>query len=103
MPTAPSFGSWRDLPAALAGIIDDDRRTSLATCKARTVRLVVDDRRGKTRIWLPAWQFHAASGDGTTPASQQTIKRCLTTAIAKWTAPALPPDLGDIQLAIRFK
>ncbi|HEY4182919.1 MAG TPA: hypothetical protein VGM90_39115 [Kofleriaceae bacterium] len=101
---APSpFGEWRDLPAALAKLLDGDHRQALGACGAKTMRLVLDERHGKTRIWLPAWQFHSASGDGTTPAAQQVIKRCLTRAISAWIAPAFPTDLGEIHLAIRFK
>lgn len=96
-----AFDDWRDLPAALAREIDEPRRAALAACdaKPRTVRLVLDLSHGKTRVWLPAWQFHSPSGDGSTPIAQQKIKACLTKAIASWKPPALPQDMGELELA----
>ena len=76
-------------------------RAALAACdrKPRTVRLVLDGARGKPRVWLPAWQFHSPSGDGSTPPAQQRIKACLTKAIRGWTH-SLPPQVGEVQLAL---
>ena len=67
-PADPAFDASRDPAAAVAGLLDRARRAALAACdrRPRTVRLVLDLRRGATRVWLPAWQFHAPSGDGTT-------------------------------------
>ncbi|HSD87853.1 MAG TPA: hypothetical protein VLB44_10080 [Kofleriaceae bacterium] len=97
---AKAFDDWRDLPAALATVIDAKRRTSLAACdaKPRTVRLILDLSHGKTRVWLPAWQFHAANGDGSTPPAQRRVKACLTKAI--WKPPVLPQDMAEIELAL---
>ena len=103
-PTAdPAFAAWRDLGGALAKVIDPARRDALATCstKPRTVRIVLDLRAGKTRAWLPAWQFHSASGDGTTPAVEARIKACLTRTLATWKPPVLPAQLPELELAIR--
>ena len=76
-------------------------RLALAACvrKPRTVRLVLDGVRGKSRVWLPAWQFHAPSGDGSTPPSEQRVKTCLTKAIRGWTH-SLPAHVGEVQLAL---
>ena len=99
---AKAFDDWRDLPAALATVIDAKRRTSLAACDAspRTVRIILDLSHGKTRVWLPAWQFHSASGDGSTPKAQKRVKACLTKAIAGWKPPALPKAMAEIELAV---
>lgn len=98
----PAWADWRDLPAALAAVIATG---PLGACdvKARTVRLVLDLRHGKTRVWLPAWQFHAESGDGTTPVPEQKVKACLGKAIAGWNPPVLPRDLGEIEVAVAVK
>lgn len=96
------FGAWRDPAAVLATVFDAKRREALAACgKSRTVRLVLDLSHGKTRIWLPAWQFHAPSGDGSTPAPEARVKACLTRAIRGFTAPVLPADMGELQIALR--
>lgn len=102
--TAPSFDTWRDVPATLATLLDADKRAALAACdvKARTVRVILDVRHKATTAWLPAWQFHSATGDGTTPPAQQRVKKCLSKAVRTWTAPLLPPSVvGEIELAIR--
>jgi hypothetical protein len=102
-PTEPELGDWRDVAHELGTVFDADRRTALAACskRPRTVRVILDVRHGKTRAWLPAWQFHSASGDGTTPAAEQPIKACLTRELARWTVPVLPTDLSEIEVAIR--
>ncbi len=105
-PTPPpdkEFADWKDPASAVATLIDAPRRATLAACdtKARTVRVVVDHTSRATRIWLPAWQFHSPRGDGTTPPAEQRVKACMTKAMRKWTAPALPAALGELQLAIR--
>ena len=102
-PTEPELGDWRDLPKQLGAIFDTDRRTALAACskRPRTVRVILDVRQGKTRAWLPAWQFHSESGDGTTPAAEQPIKACLTRELARWTLAVLPADLGELDIALR--
>ena len=98
----PELGDWRDLPHELATIVDADRRKALTACskRSRTVRMILDVRHGKTRVWLPAWQFHSESGDGSTPPSEQPIKACLTRELAHWTVPVLPADLLELELAI---
>ena len=80
---------------------DADQRKALAACdrKPRTVRLVLDVRRNKTRVWLPAWQFHSPAGDGSTPERERRVKACMTKAIKGWTA-TLPAQVGEIQLAL---
>jgi len=94
-----AFDDWRDPATTLAKLID---RRVLAACdrKARTVRVVLDLTKGKTRIWLPAWQFHSGSGDGSTPEPQRRVKVCLTKALRDWTAPVLPRDMAELHLAI---
>jgi len=67
------------------------------------VRINLDVRHGKTRIWLPDWQFHSASGDGTTPPSEKTVQRCLTRALSTWKVAVLPKDLNSVRLAIKSK
>jgi hypothetical protein len=94
-PAAPvdaAFSAWRDPAATLAPVIDA-HLTALAACdrRPRTVRLVVDLRRGRTRVWLPAWQFSGA------PAG---VKVCLRRVIGRWRLPVLPRSLGEMQLAI---
>lgn len=100
--TDKAFDDWRDPELALATVFDATRRTALAACdsKPRTVRLILDRRAGATRIWLPAWQFHAASGDGTTPAAERRVKACLTRMIRTWRAPPLPAAMGELEVAI---
>jgi hypothetical protein len=95
-----AFEAWKDLATAVATLIDDPMRATLAACdaRARTVRIVVDRR---TRVWLPAWQFHSPKGDGTTPPAEKRVKACMTKAIRGLTAPALPAALGELHLAIR--
>jgi len=101
-PVTPGFGAWRDPIAVLATVIDASRRSALASCDARprTVRLVLDLRRRATRVWLPAWQFHSPSGDGSTPVSERRVKACLAKVIATWKPPVLPAAMGELQLAI---
>ncbi len=98
----PAFDAWRDPAKTIEVLVDPARRAALAACdrKARTVRFVLDLRRGRTRIWLPVWQFHAPSGDGTTPPAQRKVKACLTKAIAGWTAPVLPREMPELQLGL---
>jgi hypothetical protein len=93
---------WRDPEATLATVIDAKRRTALAACdaKPRTVRIIFDRGTRATRIWIPAWQFHSAARDGTTPPAQRRVKACITKAIRDWRAPALPESIGELQLAI---
>ena len=97
-----AFADWRDLPATLSTLIDAKRRAALAACdrKPRTVRVILDLSHGKTRVWLPAWQFHSDKGDGTTPPAQRPIKACLTKAIADWKPPVLPWSMAELELAI---
>jgi len=99
----PAFAAWRDPAATLAASITATERAALAVCDKgpRTVRVVVDLRKRATRVWLPAWQFHSASRDGTTPAAQRKVKACLTRAVRTWKLPVLPRTMGDLQLAIR--
>ena len=80
---------------------DAGQRAALAACdrKPRTVRVVLDLRASKTRVWLPAWQFHSPTGDGSTPEPERRVKACLTKAIRGWTA-ALPATVGEIQVAL---
>jgi hypothetical protein len=82
-----AWTDWRDLttvriePSLFAGC---DRKT-------RTVRIVIDRRRDRTRAWLPEWQFKGA------PA----IKTCVTKALRKLAEqPLLPTTFGDIHFAI---
>lgn len=97
-----AFADWRDPAATLAGALDDRRRAALTACdrRARTIRLVIDLRHQRTRVWMPAWQFHAPSGDGSTPPAQRTIKRCLTRALRGWQLPVLPRALPELQATI---
>jgi hypothetical protein len=101
-PTEPELGEWRDVAHELGTIFDADRRTALAACskRRRTVRVILDVRHGKTRAWLPAWQFHSESRDGSTPAAERPIKACLTRELARWTVPILPADLNELEVAI---
>ncbi|NVB84906.1 MAG: hypothetical protein HOV81_41435 [Kofleriaceae bacterium] len=100
--TEAAFDAWRDPGKTVATLFDDERRTTLAACdrKPRTVRLVLDVRRDKTRVWLPAWQFHSPSGDGSTPPAQQKVKACLTKAIRGIAPPVLPRMMGELELAL---
>lgn len=98
----PAFPPWRDPGKTVATIFDDARRTALAACdrEPRTVRVVLDLSHGKTRVWLPAWQFHSPTGDGTTPPAQRKVKACLTRAIRGIRPPVLPQRMGELQLAL---
>jgi hypothetical protein len=98
----PAFDDWRDPAAALARFLDEKRRAALAACSRapRKVRLVLDLRRGATRVWLPQWQFHSPSGDGTTPPAEQRVKACLGAAIRGWRPPTLPRAMGELELAV---
>lgn len=100
--TETAFDAWRDPGKTVAGLFDDKRRAALAACdrKPRTVRLVLDERHGKTRVWLPAWQFHSPTGDGSTPPAEQKVKACMTKAITGWKAPVLPGQMPELELAI---
>lgn len=95
--TRPTLGEWSDLPEALSAL------PAVASCskKARTVRINLDVRHGKTRAWLPDWQFHSPSGDGSTPASEKPIQRCLTRALSTWKLAVLPTDLNEVRLAVK--
>jgi hypothetical protein len=97
---APALGDWSTL-AHLATVLDHDRRSALAACSKRPVRLIIDERHGATRVWLPAWQFHSASGDGTTPEAQQPIKACLTREVARWKLATLPADLLELAVVVQ--
>ncbi len=103
LPPDQAFADWKDLATAVTTLIDAPMRGTLAACdgKARTVRLVVDRTSKKTRVWLPAWQFHSPTGDGTTPPKEQRVKACMTKALRGISAPALPAVLGEMQLAIK--
>jgi hypothetical protein len=96
-----AFADWRDPAATLAPALDA-HRPAMAACdrRPRTVRLVVDLRRGRTRVWLPAWQFHSKRGDGTTPARERPVKACLRRAVAGWRLPALPRAMAELQLSV---
>jgi hypothetical protein len=101
----PAFEAWRDLPSSLAALLTPARRTALAGCdrRARTVRVMLDLRRGATRVWLPAWQFHSPKHDGTTPPAEQHVKACLGKVIRDWRPPALPRAMGELELAVPVK
>ena len=75
-------------------------RDALHACTKQPVHLIIDVRHGATRVWLPAWQFHSDTGDGTTPDNQKPIKACLTRAVARWKLPTLSKDL--VELAVRI-
>ena len=100
--TEKAFDDWRDPASAIATLIDAAHKKALAACSAkpRTTRLILDLRDGKTRVWLPAWQFHSGSGDGSTPRNEATIKACLTKAIASWKPPTLPHAMAELQLVV---
>jgi hypothetical protein len=104
IPPSPddAFNPWRNLPPALASIVDDTAKTALAACdtKARTIRVILDLRKGATRVWLPAWQFHSAKRDGTTPNAEKKVKGCIEKVIATWQPPPLPQAMAELQLAI---
>lgn len=97
----PALADWR-APATTVAAGLEPVRGALAACDARprVVRLIVDRRRARTRVWLPAWQFHAPSGDGSTPPRQRKVKACLTRAIRGVTLPLLPRTLGDLEVAV---
>ncbi|MBL8624320.1 MAG: hypothetical protein JNK64_23640 [Myxococcales bacterium] len=98
----PAFVDWRAPIATLtAGL--DPHVAAIAACdrRARTVRLNVDRRRDRTRVWLPAWQFHAPGGDGSTPARERTVKACIARAIRGVALPLLPRTMGELQLELR--
>ena len=101
----PAFASWRDPAATLATFFDDSRKAALAACdpKPRTVRLILDLRKGATRVWMPAWQFHSPRGDGTTPPSERRIKACLTRAMRGWSPPLLPQTMAALEITIQQK
>jgi hypothetical protein len=105
--TAPAaekaFDDWRDPAATIATFVDDTQKAKLATCDkktTRTVRVILDLRAGKTRVWLPAWQFHSRSGDGSTPDHEKKVKACVNKVIAGWKPPVLPRAMAELQLAI---
>jgi hypothetical protein len=97
----PDPASWRDPGTVIADVIDP-ARASLAACaaRARMVRLVFDRRRARTRVWLPAWQFHSRRGDGTTPPRERRVKACVRRAIRGWQLPPLPPAMGELHVAV---
>jgi hypothetical protein len=97
-----AFDEWKDPATTVASIVDDKQKAALGACdkKARTVRVILDLSHGKTRVWLPAWQFHSAKGDGTTPASEAKVKACVNKVIATWKPAVLPKDMAEMQLAI---
>jgi hypothetical protein len=96
------FDDWRD-PAATIATVVQARLDDLAACdrKPRTVRFVFDRVKERTRIWLPAWQFHSTARDGTTPPRERRIKDCLTRTIRDWSAPVLPFEMGELQVSVR--
>jgi hypothetical protein len=98
----PAFVAWRDPGAAVAALLAHGRRAALAACDRgpRTIRLILDLRRGATRVWLPAWQFHSPTGDGTTPPAQRRVRACLRAAIPTWRPPLLPRAMGELEVAI---
>jgi hypothetical protein len=96
------FDPWRDPAGVIGSIVDDKQKTALGACdkKARTVRVILDLSHRKTRVWLPAWQFHSAKGDGSTPAAEAKVKACVNKVIAKWKPAVLPKAMGELELAI---
>jgi hypothetical protein len=104
-PRDPAFDAWRDLRASLAAQLTPTRRTALAGCdrRPRTVRVMLDLRRGATRVWLPAWQFHSPQHDGTTPPAEQRVKACLGKVIRDWRPPPLPRAMAELELAVPVK
>jgi len=98
----PAFVDWRAPATTLAAGLDPHAAT-IAACdrRPRTVRLNVDRRRDRTRVWLPAWQFHARSGDGTTPARERKVKACIARAIRGVALPLLPRTMGELQVELR--
>jgi hypothetical protein len=98
----PAFADWRDPDAALAKFLDPARHASLTACapKARTVRLIFDLRKHATSVRLPAWQFHAPNGSGTTPPAEERVKTCLTHAIHGWSPPVLPQAMAELDVAL---
>jgi len=97
----PAFASWRDPAATVRAVFDDARRAALANCDARprTVRFVLDRRGRATRVWMPAWQFHADDGSGTTPPGNRRVKACLARAIRGWAPPQLPRAMAELEVA----
>ena len=100
-----AFDAWRDPAATIATLVDAKHRAALGACdrKPRTARVILDLSHGKTRVWLPAWQFHSPSGDGSTPEPERRVKACMTKALRDWSAPVLPRDMADIRLALAVK
>lgn len=100
-PVDPQRAVWRDPVATLTAAIDPSRE-ALAKCDARprTVRVVVDRRRNRTRAWLPAWQFHRPGGDGTTSPRERKVKACLARVVRRWSLPLLPRGLGDLHVVV---
>jgi hypothetical protein len=98
----PAFTPWTDPAATIASFVDTGRQTSLALCapRARAIRLIFDLRKQKTRVWLPAWQFHSTKGDGTTPPAERRVKMCVTRAIQGWSPPVLPQAMAEIHAII---
>lgn len=99
---AKEFDTWSDPAAVIGAIVDDKAKAALAKCdkSSRTVRVILDLSHGKTRVWLPAWQFHSPSGDGSTPASESKVKACVNKVIAKWKPTPLPAAMAELHLAI---
>lgn len=100
------YDDWRDPATTIRTAIGEREREGLGVCarKSRTARVNLDLSKGKTRIWLPAWQFHSDKGDGSTPPSEAAVKACMAKVIRSWSAPVLPMAMGEIQLAfpVRF-
>lgn len=101
LPVDPQLAAWRDPVATLTAALDPTR-DALAACdrKARTVRLVVDRRRDRTRARLPAWQFHRPGGDGATPPRERKVKACVARVVRQWQLPLLPRGLGDLHVVV---
>lgn len=97
-----AFDTWRDPATVIGAIVDAKAKAALASCdkQARTVRVILDLSHGKTRVWLPAWQFHSPSGDGSTPAAAAKVKACVNKVIATWKPAPLPAAMGELELAI---
>ncbi|MEZ4400698.1 MAG: hypothetical protein R3B06_11800 [Kofleriaceae bacterium] len=100
-PADPAWTAWRDPVATIAAAAAADR-AALAACTpaARTLRVTVDTRRGRTRAWLPAWPYHAADGSGTTPPALRRVKACHAKVVRAWSLPRLPATLGELQVVL---
>lgn len=101
-PVDPDLAAWR-APASTIATALDPLTATLGACdrRARTLRINVDRRRGRTRVWLPAWQFHTPGGDGSTPARERAVKACVARAIRGVALPRLPRTMGELQVELR--